>query len=149
MMKHLTYFWMVVSGLICSTATLAYPVYGLIEPHRTLIYFSKGFDDAVASFERQLLVYQCQIDDRDLHTLILDMNDLSDSSGLFSSQEIIKLMNKYRVKNNEHTAVLIGKDGTEKARWRQGFDIDEMVQIIDEMPMRKAEIRERGLRCSI
>ncbi|CZF87021.1 hypothetical protein GMA8713_05062 [Grimontia marina] len=58
-------------------------------------------------------------------------------------------MNKYRVKNNEHTAVLIGKDGTEKARWRQGFDIDEMVQIIDEMPMRKAEIRERGLRCSI
>ncbi|WP_269747469.1 DUF4174 domain-containing protein [Grimontia marina] len=68
---------------------------------------------------------------------------------MFSSQEIIKLMNKYRVKNNEHTAVLIGKDGTEKARWRQGFDIDEMVQIIDEMPMRKAEIRERGLRCSI
>ncbi|CZF86543.1 hypothetical protein [Grimontia marina] len=79
MMKHLTYVWTIVIGLMFSTITLAYPAYGLIEPHRTLIYFSKGFDDAVASFERQLLVYQCQIDDRDLHTLILDMNDLSDS----------------------------------------------------------------------
>ncbi|CZF82255.1 hypothetical protein GCE9029_03119 [Grimontia celer] len=148
-MKHLTCFWLVATGLMFSTTAAAYPIYGLIEPHRTLIYFSKGFDDDVATFERQLLVYRCQIDDRDLHTLILDMNDLSDSSGLFSSQEIIKLMNKYRIKNSEHTAVLIGKDGTEKARWRQGFDINEMVQIIDEMPMRQAEIRERGLRCSI
>ncbi|EOD81375.1 hypothetical protein RN22_14235 [Grimontia sp. AD028] len=148
-MKTFTYLGLALTGLWFSTNTLAYPMYGLIEPHRTLIYFSKGFDENVASFERQLLVHRCQIDDRDLHTLILDMNDLSDSRGLFSSQEIIKLMNKYRVRNNEHTAVLIGKDGTEKARWRQGFDINEMVQVIDEMPMRKAEIRERGLRCSI
>ncbi|NGN96563.1 DUF4174 domain-containing protein [Grimontia sp. S25] len=148
-MKTLTYLGVALTGLLFSTNILAYPMYGLIEPHRTLIYFSKGFDENVASFERQLLVHRCQIDDRDLHTLILDMNDLSDSRGLFSSQEIIKLMNKYRIKNSEHTAVLIGKDGTEKARWRQGFDINEMVQIIDEMPMRKAEIRERGLRCSI
>ncbi|USH05686.1 DUF4174 domain-containing protein [Grimontia kaedaensis] len=148
-MKHLAFVWMSVTGLVFSTTTLAYPAYGLIEPHRTLIYFSKGFDEDVASFERQLLVHRCQIDDRDLHTLILDMNNLSDSSGLFSSREIIKLMNKYRVRNNEHTAVLIGKDGTEKARWKEGFDINEMVQIIDQMPMRQAEIRERGSRCSI
>lgn len=148
-MKRLLHFWFFIAGFMLGSPALAYPWYGAIEPHRTLIYFSKGFDADVEHFERQLLIHQCQIQDRDLRALVLDMEKLSDSFGLFSSQEIIKLMNKYRVRNTEHTAVLIGKDGTEKARWRQGFDIKEMVAIIDEMPMRQAEIKNRGLRCSI
>ncbi|MDD1792117.1 DUF4174 domain-containing protein [Enterovibrio makurazakiensis] len=135
--------------LLASSPSVSYPFYGLIEPHRTLIFFAPSFDDKVRAFERLMLVHSCQIDDRDLHPVILNMQDLSDSQGLFSSQEILKLGQKYAVDTNEHIAVLIGKDGTEKFRWRQTVNINELVDVIDEMPMRKAELKLRGNRCSI
>lgn len=137
------------SSLLFTGSVAAYPHYAVIEPHRTLMFFSPGFDEKVADFKRQVLIHRCQIEDRDLYTLILDTGTLSDSEGIFSAKDVLKLKNKYRIGSDEHIAVLIGKDGTEKARWFQTIDINELVEIIDEMPMRQAEIRKRGLRCSI
>ena len=46
----------------------------------------------------------------------------------------------------ENTLVLIGKDGTVKASWTEPVKIKTIFEIIDAMPMRKREIREkRGL----
>ncbi|WP_407333711.1 DUF4174 domain-containing protein [Enterovibrio sp. 27052020O] len=139
----------VATCLFLSSQALSYPFYRLVEPHRTLIFFAPSLDEKVEDFERLMLMHSCQLNDRDLHPLILNMQEMSDSRGLFSSQEIRQLRQKYAVNADQHIAVLIGKDGTEKFRWQQSVNINELVNVIDEMPMRKAEMQRRVSRCSI
>ncbi|WP_241824002.1 DUF4174 domain-containing protein [Enterovibrio norvegicus] len=148
MMRTLSHFGLA-AVLVFSSQVVSYPFYGLIEPHRTLIFFTPSFDEKVEAFERLMLVHSCQLDDRDLHPLIFNMQEMSDSRGLFSSQKIHKLRRKYAIETDQHVAVLIGKDGSEKFRWQQSVNINELVNVIDEMPMRKAEMQRRGNRCSI
>jgi len=45
--------------------------------------------------------------------------------------------------NSDDNIILFGKDGTIKAKWREPVTVEEIFQIIDAMPMRKAEIRRR------
>ena len=41
-------------------------------------------------------------------------------------------------------ATLIGKDGGVKARWAQPVSLSDLYAVIDAMPMRRREMRERG-----
>lgn len=41
------------------------------------------------------------------------------------------------------TLVLIGKDGTEKLRSETEVDLDTVFELIDSMPMRKSEMKEK------
>ncbi|MEM8878452.1 MAG: DUF4174 domain-containing protein [Pseudomonadota bacterium] len=41
-------------------------------------------------------------------------------------------------------ATLIGKDGGVKARWDEPVSLNELYAVIDVMPMRRREMRERG-----
>ena len=40
------------------------------------------------------------------------------------------------------TVILVGKDGLEKGRWQTVVQPDEVFELIDQMPMRKQEIKE-------
>ena len=42
------------------------------------------------------------------------------------------------------TAQTVGKDGTEKERWSEPAPMDEVFRLIDSMPMRQREMREKG-----
>ncbi len=42
------------------------------------------------------------------------------------------------------TVILVGKDGTEKARWQRIVSPDEIFKTIDAMPMRQREMQESG-----
>ncbi|MDD1780516.1 DUF4174 domain-containing protein [Enterovibrio sp. ZSDZ35] len=130
-------------------SAISYPHYGFYHPHRTLMYFTPTEDDKSKTFQQLMLIHGCQMDERDLHSLVLDMGTMTDSRGLFSSKEINNLLVRFQIANHEHIAVLIGKDGTEKYRWERDVDINELVNVIDEMPMRQKEIEKRGMRCSI
>jgi hypothetical protein len=45
------------------------------------------------------------------------------------------------------TTVLIGKDGSVKARYNAAPSLDELFALIDGMPMRRAELRSREKKC--
>jgi hypothetical protein len=45
--------------------------------------------------------------------------------------------------NNNDNIILIGKDGTIKGKWEKKVSVKEIFDLIDSMPMRKAEIRRR------
>jgi hypothetical protein len=40
--------------------------------------------------------------------------------------------------------ILIGKDGSEKARWLTQVNPQTIIDLVDSMPMRKSEMRERN-----
>jgi hypothetical protein len=50
---------------------------------------------------------------------------------------------KFHVKADSFTLVLIGKDGSSKLKHSKPTEPDEIFKLIDSMPMRKNEVRQR------
>lgn len=82
--------------------------------------------------------------DRDLLIIeILDekVNHL-DSISIFH-EEGESLRKRFGVKKDQFTVILLGKDGGEKYRSKKYIPIEDIFAIIDAMPMRQAEMKER------
>ena len=62
---------------------------------------------------------------------------LSESSGDY-------LREKFSIKSSIFTVLLIGKDGGLKLRREGGVELDEIFSLIDTMPMRQREMREKS-----
>jgi hypothetical protein len=69
------------------------------------------------------------VEDRDLEPVIIKQGNA--------------LYKQYRVKQKEFTVILIGKDGTEKYRAGKVIPLHNLFAIIDAMPMRKAEVKNK------
>lgn len=55
-----------------------------------------------------------------------------------------RLRSTFGVRPDDATAILLGKDGGEKQRQPLAEPLDSLLDLIDGMPMRQREIRERG-----
>jgi len=53
------------------------------------------------------------------------------------------LRNQFNIKSGQPTVILVGKDGGEKPRSTGYVPIEDIFSLIDAMPMRQAEMRER------
>lgn len=53
------------------------------------------------------------------------------------------LQNRYRITPEEFTVILVGKDGGEKLRQDHPVTLGELFGLIDQMPMRRREMRRR------
>ena len=54
------------------------------------------------------------------------------------------LLKRYKIMPDKFTFVLIGKDGGEKFRSSKTVDLQRLFSLIDGMPMRKDEMRQRN-----
>lgn len=93
-----------------------------------LILFHLSADASADAFKKQLAEVTPELEDRDLVVLPLDA----------------PLRERFRASTSESTFILIGKDGGEKARQVGSFQPAKFFQLIDSMPMRQAEMREKG-----
>ena len=55
-----------------------------------------------------------------------------------------QLYARYNIDKGKFAVLLLGKDGTVKARWQEPIAIDTIFDKIDAMPMRKEEMQESG-----
>jgi len=114
--------------------------------NRLLLVFAPSEDDErYRALRRELQRQEHEIVDRDLlifHILESGESRLADS--LIDHQSAASLRNRFSVNPGQFLVVLIGKDGGEKLRRGGEVDITEIFSLIDSMPMRQREIRERG-----
>ena len=54
-----------------------------------------------------------------------------------------ELLQKFAVAPDVYTLVLLGKDGLEKYRSPKAVPMEEVFKIIDQMPMRRQEMRKQ------
>lgn len=88
--------------------------------------------------------HQEAAEERHLKTIYLIQTGQSSVDGDNINQETAEaIRKKFVVSDGNVTAILIGKDGGEKLRQRNDFDIQEVFNRIDQMPMRKAEMEEQ------
>ncbi|WP_166395049.1 DUF4174 domain-containing protein [Rubrobacter marinus] len=58
--------------------------------------------------------------------------------------EVAAVRERFGVEPGAFTALLVGKDGTVKHRSDEPVGLEELYALVDAMPMRRREMRERG-----
>ncbi|WP_192890905.1 DUF4174 domain-containing protein [Vibrio bathopelagicus] len=129
----------------------AYPAYSHsnLLPHRSVIYFAPTEDSVVKAFLNEVLINNCQLDERDVVIMVIAESGYTVPTWLEEEFNLEAVTSMYEIPKGSHTAVLIGKDGKEKHRWSGKTDWKQITNIIDEMPMRQQEMQRQGSRCSI
>ena len=104
--------------------------------HRHLLLFApSASDDRLARMERALEEHATAVSDRDLVVHRATDGPDADSASLRDSWD---------VPADAFCVILVGKDGGEKLRRYEPVDLQEIFALIDAMPMRRREMRERG-----
>lgn len=117
--------------------------------NRVLLVFEPVQDSAYPSeFDHQLTTQLCGLQDRDLIVVRVPAStDVPIDSKPETSDHSMSLRQRYSVSGDAFSVILIGKDGGEKLRSDERVNLGEIFALIDTMPMRRAEMRERGATC--
>ena len=117
--------------------------------NRPLLIFGKDAENPDVRRTRELLQASiCELTDRDMVIgWILDQGGSRLGPAPIDSRTADALRSRLRVREGDFAAVLVGKDGGVKARYAEAPDLTEVFSLIDGMPMRRSEMRERGLDC--
>jgi hypothetical protein len=113
--------------------------------NRLLLVFGSSEDDAqYRGLEKDLREQGNAIVERDLLVFHVFENGVSRlGHSPIDAQSASLLRNRFSVNPGQFLVVLIGKDGGEKLRRGGEVDITEIFSLIDSMPMRRREMRER------
>jgi hypothetical protein len=114
-----------------------------------VLYFAPANDDHVKQFLLEALMNECELEDRDVITLVIAEDGFTEPSWLKEEFDLKMLAALYDVKAGQHTAILLGKDGEEKHRWGAKTDWQFINNLIDQMPMRKREMQQKRSPCAI
>ena len=134
---------------LISSPVFGYPAHAQYWPHRSVLYFAPANDDHVKQFLLEALMNECELEDRDVITLVIAEDGFTEPSWLKEEFDLKMLAALYEVKAGQHTAILLGKDGEEKHRWGAKTDWQFINNLIDEMPMRKREMQQKRNPCAI
>lgn len=97
-----------------------------------LIYAPAGADEKLAEQQSLLRARRAEVAERDLAEIVIrERND---------HPEAVK---RFGLTGPEFTVVLVGKDGGEKLRSNEVVQPERFFRLIDSMPMRQDEMRER------
>ena len=114
--------------------------------NRLLVLFAPSESDLVyQSFKEQLQRRTQEVHDRDL----LAFHVFETGEGWLThlrlhKEQVLFLRKRFSVMPGQRIVVLIGKDGEAKFRGELPIDLSDIFSIIDAMPMRQQEMRERS-----
>ncbi len=115
--------------------------------YRVLLLFApRPADPRLAALEAALDAGRCAVAERDLLVARVAAAGGSLGSRALAPGEARELRQRFRVMPDDAVVILVGKDGGEKAR-SESPDLAGLFALIDGMPMRRAEMRERGSPC--
>lgn len=111
----------------------------LFSETRDFFVFSANSKDPRLPVQQELLEREADgVKERDIRLIQIIGDEVKGGQG--SAQE---LRNTHKVEPNAFQIILIGKDGTEKYRSAHPMSMQKLFSLIDSMPMRKRETKER------
>ena len=114
--------------------------------NRLILAFSPSAEDpGHKALEKEITVQAEEVIDRDLlvfHILETGEIKLGETSLPTGSRDYLR--ESFSIRPGTFTVLLIGKDGGVKLRREGGVELDEIFSLIDTMPMRQREMREKS-----
>ena len=105
-------------------------------------------DQSHPDFQKQITAWQKEIvewEDRDLLVFQIFADKILTPDGQHLSMEVMKQWRQeYELPLHSFEVVLIGKDGSEKLRKSSFLSNSALFATIDQMPMRRAEMRKKN-----
>ena len=114
--------------------------------NRLLLIFSPSASHpGLAELDRSLAKNHADVIDRDLviFRVFEDGPSMAGQAPL-TSEDSTNLRRRYKIDTDRLTVVLIGKDGGIKLVRQHRADLQEFFDLIDSMPMRRQEMREKA-----
>lgn len=116
--------------------------------HRVLLMFSPNSSDSKYRMQMKRLDSQEAkkgMNERDLKLFrVIENKGISLRDLVIPEDQYESLRNRFNVSSNAYALILIGKDGSEKERYTSAVKASEIFERIDEMPMRKLEMKDDG-----
>jgi hypothetical protein len=114
--------------------------------NRLLILFAPSEDASMyQSFKEQLQIRIQEIRDRDIVTFhLFESGEGRMDERPLHKEQVLPLRKRFSIKRGQCTVILIGKDGDVKFREQLPVDLSAIFAVIDAMPMRQREMRERS-----
>lgn len=114
--------------------------------NRLLFIFAPNRDHPLfETMQNSLRAQGTEVADRNLVIFeILESGRSNINMKHLDSQTAQSLRKKFTVPRNEFTVILIGKDGGIKLNHQDQIQLEDIFELIDAMPMRQEEIRQKG-----
>ncbi|UCG13167.1 MAG: DUF4174 domain-containing protein [Deltaproteobacteria bacterium] len=114
--------------------------------NRLIVAFAPSSDDpGYKALSQTLAIRQEEVIDRDILVFhILETGEVRRGNANLPAGSGDYLKQRYSIEPGKFTALLIGKDGGEKLRREDRVELDEVFSLIDSMPMRQREMREKA-----
>lgn len=130
-----------VSKTIAQTLDMA----TLLWTHRPLLVFSPSA--AVGLTDLRAAIRHAETEFRDRDMVLIEVYE--NGQATLDGRELPKgtareLRQRYGAARGETTLILVGKDGGEKLRTRDIANLEQVFVLIDTMPMRRNEMRQRS-----
>ena len=131
-----------------SPAHAADPLAGLQGKSRPVLLFAKSRSDA--SLDKQIdLLRERRPDLSERDIVVFRTAGNEDTRSAIGYVDLprgaaFELRRRFAPLRSGLTVVLVGKDGTEKARWERLVPPQDIFDLVDSMPMRKQEAKEQS-----
>ena len=103
-------------------------------------------DGRAVALKRSLEDRRREVLERDLVVVRVYENGTGSRNGVpLSPDEVRQVRGGFSIGMGACVVVLVGKDGTEKLREPCAVDLEDIFAVIDAMPMRQQEMRQRGV----
>ncbi len=123
------------------------PLDAYLWKNRLMIIFAPSLDDHQLVDQRELNVHAIEgLKARDMVVFAVIGGDrVNPELGPAPAGDAADLRRRFGIAESRFAIVLVGKDGTEKFRSAAPVDLSVVFDIVDGMPMRRREMRERRI----
>ncbi|AEE53012.1 DUF4174 domain-containing protein [Haliscomenobacter hydrossis] len=109
--------------------------------NRLLLLFAPNSGDTALNRQLTLMQeYEASLNERDVKILVIFPTGSKDCA----AEDCQGLYNDYQIDPHTFSALLIGKDGTEKLRSKTAISPTALFSVIDAMPMRREELTRKS-----
>ena len=113
--------------------------------NRLLFLFGEDASDPLfKNLQSQIVAQKAEVDDRDLIVFEVPAKGLGRmNTSILDRKEADSIRNHFAITGDEFSLILVGKDGGIKLKRMDQVDLREVFELIDSMPMRQNEMRQK------
>jgi hypothetical protein len=108
------------------------------------IFAEKASDPSFKKLQNQIIAQNAEVDDRNLIVFEVPAQGPARMNTIpLDRKDADSIRNHFAISNDTFSLILVGKDGGIKLKRSDQIDLTEVFELIDSMPMRQREMRQK------